>query len=321
MTPPVSAKSIFSRLDAVAWVSTSLLLASFALLTIILTVTEVRVDWTGLGTCIVFSIAALILGLTMKLAAALPRVADVTLVVATLIGSTVCNTISVNAGLRLQFPLVDAHLLAADRFIGLDAKRLVELFAGFPTVTRFLDGVYVHANWLAVVAVILRAAIAADRLSALICYSGGLLLVTIVSTVTPAIGNIEFSGLQHLYDTGLPPGSGTYHLEIFNYYRAGGVLVDNAHLTGVAVFPSFHTIMGLIIATSLHGTRLAPVAVAFGAATIVSAVPIGGHYIIDIVGGILVWGLAMWIGTRSWPDGRQMAAKLVEFRPTFAATA
>lgn len=73
-------------------------------------------------------------------------------------------------------------------------------------------------------------------------------------------------------------------------------MLGNAHLSGVVVFPSFHTIMGLVIATSLHGTRAAPLVAAAGVATIVSAVPIGGHYLVAILAAVAVWAAMMRIG-------------------------
>ena len=227
----------FDRLDATAGAAAFLLLGSFALLAAILWLTRLRIDWSGLGALLAFSAVVLLVGLLMKTTAGLARVADLTVIAATLVGATLCNILSLNAGLRRT-----------------------------------------------------------QRARALVCYAGGLMIVTLVSTLLPAVGNIADADLSRL--PGLPAGSGTYHLPVFHYYYDGaGAVLGTAHLSGVAVFPSFHTIMGLVIATSLHGTRFAPVGALAGVATIVSAVPIGGHYIVDILAAVAVWAATMKLGT------------------------
>lgn len=277
------------RFDAVAAWAAGLFAASGIVLSAILALTGLAVDWTGLGVCLAFCAAALTIGLALKLAGGMPRVADLTLVAAALIGSTVCNIISVNAGLSLGFPLVDGQLRAGDALLGVDAVSLVENFVALPRLTASLNLVYVHSNWIAVLVVLAQALRRDARVQAMVCYAGGLLVVTLVSTLLPAIGSIAFAGLDRLEAHGLPADAGTYHLAVFHYYREGGALIDNAHLSGVAVFPSFHTIMGLIIATSLHGSRFGPLGILLGAVTLVSTVPIGGHYVVDVAAGVVVW--------------------------------
>jgi len=283
------------RSDATARAGAILFGASVALLGLILTATGLRLDPDGFGVLLGFSGAALLIGLAMKATGSLGRVANLTVIAAALLGTTLTNILSLNAGLRLRLPLVDADLRTADAAFGLDAVKLVEAFAAHPRLTHVLDLVYVNANWLAAVAVIGCGLRRQRPAQALICYAGGLLAVTVVSTLLPALGNIAYMGLGEL--PGLPPGSGTYHLPAFRYYHDGaGASLGAAHLSGVAVFPSFHVVMGLVIATSLHGTRLAPLGLFAGAATIVSAVPIGGHYMVDVFAAVLLWAGLMRVG-------------------------
>lgn len=280
-----------SRPDNVVLFAPGLLLASFALLAAILGMTGLSVDWTGLGLCIVFSIVVMILGLGLKLAGGSPHIANGALVIAALLGSTVCNTMSVNAGLRLGFPLADSWLLAADAMMGFHPIRAVTFVAAHPRLAEMLNAVYVSSNGIAVMAVIAHGFRRENSFTPLVCYSGGLLAVCCISTMMPAIGNIAYSGLSL---DGLPAGAGTYYLPTFHYYREGiGNVVSNDHLSGVAVFPSFHTVMGLVIATSLKGSKLSPLAFVFGIATVISAVPIGGHYVSDVLAGVAVWAFMM----------------------------
>lgn len=284
------------RLDRTAAAATILLLGSYATLAAIVWATGLSVDWSGLGVLLGFAAAVLAVGLLMKTTAGLGRVADLTLIAATLVGATLSNILSLNAGLRLRFPLRDAELRAADAAIGFDAAQLVARFAEHPQLMQWLNVVYVNSNWIAGAVVLLAGLRRTQPARALVCYAGGLMIVTAMSTLLPAVGNIADADLSRL--PGLPAGSGTYHLPVFHYYYDGaGAVLGTAHLSGVAVFPSFHTIMGLVIATSLQGTRFAPVGALAGVATIVSAVPIGGHYIVDILAAVAVWAATMKLGT------------------------
>lgn len=175
--------------------------------------------------------------------------------------------------------------------LGFNPIKVVGFFSTHPSITELFNKVYGASNGIAVIAVIAHAFRSEKADVPLICYSGGLLTVACISTIMPAIGNIAYSNLSF---PGLPPGAGIYHLPVFSYYRDGlGDVVSNTHLSGVAVFPSFHTVMGLIIATSLKGTKLFPLGFMFGIATIISAIPIGGHYVTDVLGGVIVWVVMM----------------------------
>ena len=64
-----------------------------------------------------------------------------------------------------------------------------------------------------------------------------------------------------------------------------------SHLEGVVTFPSFHAITALLIAHAWRGLPGATLFKIWAALVIVSAVPIGGHYVIDLVVGAALWGV------------------------------
>jgi hypothetical protein len=282
------------RLDAPCAISAFLLLASFALLATIILTSGMTLDWSGLGICIAFSIAALVAGIAMKLAGGTPRVANLLLVVAVMSGATVCNTVSMNVGLRLHMPLIDEGLVAFDHLLGFDPALLVRAFALSPRITEWLGIAYTQSNWAAIAVVLGRCLLPDPDWRPFVAYSGGLLAAAIISVVTPAMGNIAYSQLFDLQGHGLPYGAGTYHLDAFHYYYHGTAqIAGNGHISGVGVFPSFHTIMGLVIATGLRGTRFHLAGAIFGVATIVATIPMGSHYITDVLGGTMIWAMAM----------------------------
>ena len=58
----------------------------------------------------------------------------------------------------------------------------------------------------------------------------------------------------------------------------------------VISFPSFHTVCALILAQAWHGIRFAgPVAKLLAGVIIFSCIPMGGHYLVDLIAGAAVW--------------------------------
>ena len=89
----------------------------------------------------------------------------------------------------------------------------------------------------------------------------------------------------------LPAGAGRYYLPVFDAYRSGVLMTaDIRHVDGVVSFPSFHAAMALMTAHALRGVpRLLGPALAWCGLVLASTIPIGGHYVADVLAGAVVW--------------------------------
>ena len=77
---------------------------------------------------------------------------------------------------------------------------------------------------------------------------------------------------------------------------------------GLVVFPSFHTVWGLLLVLAFWpDRRLRWPIVALNAAMIVSTIPIGMHYLADVLGGFGVTGLVL-AGESAWAGASRRAA-------------
>lgn len=212
-----------------------------------------------------------------------------------------------HAGLRLRMPLADAGLAGLDRALGVDTPGLVLAFARHPTLSQVLQVAYLSIVPLCylVAAVMSLAGRAARVWEAVLGYSAGIMACAIISVAWPALGNFGFSGLRgHAFDA-LPSGSGVYAFDAVRYYRDGtSPVLDFNRFSGVVTFPSFHAIMALIVAWALRSTGpLGWLASGWAGLTLVSTIPIGGHYFIDLPAGAAVWA-ALIFGARAL-DRRQ----------------
>jgi membrane-associated phospholipid phosphatase len=137
------------------------------------------------------------------------------------------------------------------------------------------------------------------------------------SVALPAIGAYAHLGLADLAAERLPQGSGIYHLPTLERLKSVDALISPFTVEGVVTFPSFHACMALMIWYPVRDVAVLRWAGALAAAvTLVATVPIGGHYVIDLAAGAVVFtGAAALAG-----QGRSSAARAVFSRSTVLAS-
>lgn len=206
-------------------------------------------------------------------------------------------------GQMFALPLVDGALAAADRFIGIQTIDVVRFIVQFPGAPVMLAMVYELSVPLIFVSALALACLGRHQRVWELCAAFGfcLFVATITSVLFPAAGPFEFSGIAGNFADSLPAGAGVYHLKYFHALRGTPeLLIDPMHPKGLVTFPSFHTAMALMTAAAWRTDRyLRGPMIVWNAAVILSAVPIGGHYIIDIAAGAAVWFVIFRFGP-SW---------------------
>lgn len=204
-------------------------------------------------------------------------------------------------GLRARFPVVDAQLLAIDRAFYIDVLALSEFIAfhapGLMLPLRTIYGLSLPALFVC----ILIMSLLGERRAiwrATFGFVAGLVITCVISIFTPAKGSYVMAGPELL--SLVPSDAGRYAFETFDtFYSASPVTLGLGSIQGVVCFPSFHTIVALLTAALWKGRP-----VAFGLAcgwcglVLISTIPIGGHYVIDLVAGAVVWALVGAIAAR-----------------------
>ena len=199
-------------------------------------------------------------------------------------------------GLRMHFALQDQALFDLDRAIGFDAPSYIGLVLRTPDwLFQLSGGAYTSTLGILLVSLLVRSLLG-DRLEcwrAAFCFAGALITVCLTSVIAPAKGLALW--LPDELVARLPEGAGRYFWPSFEqFYGAGPVVLRLGSIDAVVSFPSFHIIMGLIIVT-LWRKRVAtfvPAAIFFICMAAVT-VPLGGHYAVDLIGGVVVW--ALWL--------------------------
>lgn len=207
-------------------------------------------------------------------------------------------------GLALGRPLNDELFFEASGAIGLDHVRIIEWVVRSPLLVSVLDVAYLATMPILLLG-LLRLAVfgQAARLNEFMEQWCLLLTVTVViATLFPAAGALLWQAPSEATTQRLPPLAGVFHREIFEALRSRvDLVIDPDRLEGVLVFPSFHTIMALMIVHAFaDSVVLRPLAIGFAGLVVVSTIPIGGHHAVDVVaGGLLFTVLRLLQGLRA----------------------
>lgn len=221
-----------------------------------------------------------------------------------------CGLVSLT-GLRLGLPVADQMLARADMLLGFDVTSVTHFVAVRPVLSAVLERAYNWSGPLCAAAVLWNLA-KGDRVRmwhVAATIGIAMQITAMLSIFFPARGASAYLGLDSLQGQGLPFGAGTYAVGAFNHFYEGkDLLVLLESLNGIVCFPSFHTAMALVIVQGFAQSLLKWPAVIWGALTIVSTIPMGGHYVTDLLGGMVVWAasclLAAWAcGVRIRPAG------------------
>jgi membrane-associated phospholipid phosphatase len=250
-----------------------------------------------------------------------PIISDICGGLAVLLFAGVTAGIISLAGVRLGAPLIDGKLAAFDSAFLLDTRSIVTAVANRPILARFLGFAYYSSFPIIVVSVAFLGW--ARRVKSLwqlaFVFAFTLIGCATISVFFPAIGAFSHFAYPAEVLKGLPSGAGIYHLPTFEYYRdAVAPVISLATSDGVVTFPSFHCCLALMTTFAYVKQRwLFRILLLWNALVIVSTIPIGGHYIVDLLVGASLWALAYALATALW---REAGETRVGFQPPETAS-
>ena len=191
-----------------------------------------------------------------------------------------------------DWPLQDHALAALDRAMGFDARTVILFVNDYPTLAGVLNFGYGMIKWpLLAIPVVLAATRRFARLQQFVTALMLALMVTIVISIfVPAIGNYQLLGLA---PADLPNVNVTPFLlgqHDIPAVRDGSLRhLELLKLAGIVTFPSFHTASAVLYAWAFAPVRFfGPAALVTNTLMIASTPVIGGHYLIDVVAGVVL---------------------------------
>jgi membrane-associated phospholipid phosphatase len=191
----------------------------------------------------------------------------------------------------IGLPLRDASLLVWDRALGFDFRSYLNFVNDHPRVLAVLAFAYKSIAWQIAIIFLLPLVGHYRRAAEVICaFAMALTVTTGISVLVPAIGVYGTLELQASDFPNIQPQGYYDTLRDAPLLRAGNLHALNLfHLVGVLTFPSFHAALAILYIWAFWPLRwlrffLIPCNVAMIASTPVG----GGHYLVDVIAGILV---------------------------------
>ncbi|MGE0222324.1 MAG: phosphatase PAP2 family protein [Acetobacteraceae bacterium] len=185
----------------------------------------------------------------------------------------------------LNRPLIDPYLAAADAALGFDWVGWYRFVHGHPLLLRVLLFAYWTMQPQILCALFLLPI--TGRFVRLREFIASLAVALLLTTVMFGTFPAEGAWVQHAIRD---PADLSY-LQVLRALRAGQFTIINFdELDGLVTFPSFHVASAVLLINAARGTPLMPLAVVLNATMAVASISegMGGHYLMDAVGGIAV---------------------------------
>jgi hypothetical protein len=191
-----------------------------------------------------------------------------------------------------DFPMQDANLHALDQALGLDWRAYMTYVNDHPFLAEWLSAGYAMIKWpILAIPVVLAMAGRFRRLQEFtLAFALALIMTTVISALVPAIGVYQQLGLTAADYPNLYPRAYLDQLRDLPLVRAGSLrYLDLFTLTGIVTFPSFHAASAALYAWAFWPVRWARPVGIMANALMLAGTPIdGGHYFVDLAGGIAV---------------------------------
>lgn len=215
---------------------------------------------------------------------------------------TACFTVLMYSLAALRAPLQDDLLIRVDSALGVHVPSIVDWFQARPAIALAVALAY-NSVLPQTFVLILFLGMKGERRPLeefILRMFVGLLITAAIFAVMPAKGPFAVFGLQ-------PTGTQANYLHHLEGLRSGELRDVSLRATeGLVTFPSFHTTSAILLALAVwHRRRLFVAFAALNAVVILGTVTTGWHYFADVLGGIAVAIVTVWITNtlRPWIVG------------------
>ena len=189
-----------------------------------------------------------------------------------------------------NLPLADGLLASLDARLRFDRRVFTAYLASHPPALSLAGFAYDSLNWQPfVLFVVLYAAKRSDRAwTFLFAWCVALVITVLIFPLIPALGG---------------PPSDLAWARVLRHARTGGVRsLGAASLTGIVTFPSFHAAAAVLLGWAFASlSRLGAPFVVLNAVMFMSAIPAGGHYLVDLIAGGVVAAVSIRVAAKVMP--------------------
>lgn len=265
-----------------------------------------QVHWSSFAAGAVPALGLMLVGIYARVQAGRPQLALLAIANSLYLAFTAVTTLLIYLRFPVTSPVLDPMLIEIDAMLGYSWPGFVETVAAWPTIAWLLGWIYLSSLVQLLVLVGYLALTNRPRAlsGALLTGSLSLVLTTAIWWIAPSVGPAAFFDIPQ--DTQAAMGlvtDGAYGAYLRDLVQHGLPVIRAQDIVGTIAFPSYHTVMALLVVWYLRGTRLFWPALAVNAAMMPAILSHGGHHLVDVAGGFAVFGVAAWASTcilRRW---------------------
>ncbi len=239
---------------------------------------------------------------------AAPRLALALVGTSIFMGFTAVSSVFIFVLFPLSNPLIDPALIQLDQALGYHWPSLIAWMAQYPTFSQGLGLLYHTSLPQILLTIVLLAALSRDLVLHRFLLVGivTLLIAVAIWWVIPSVGPSAFQSIPEAdrVATGLyyNPAYGEF---LRSLVEVGPPQISPEVITGVVAFPSYHMVMALMVVWFTRGTLAFVPAALVNTAMIPATLSHGGHHLVDLLGGLAVFVLGLWIANRLIRSGPQ----------------
>lgn len=194
-------------------------------------------------------------------------------------------------------PLADARLMELDAVLGFDWLAFVQFVDDRPLLALFLGFAYSSFAYqlLALPAVLSLLGHAPRAYAFIFAYIVVNLVACVISVWYPALGAYEYLGVDPTTLRSIDAKFGFFFLQEFHGVRSQtNFVLDYTTSAGILTFPSVHAAVAGLCAWAAWSVRpLRYPVLALNVGMAVSALSHGSHYLVDVIAGLGLAGLAI----------------------------
>ncbi|GHC95620.1 phosphatase PAP2 family protein [Novosphingobium pokkalii] len=208
---------------------------------------------------------------------------------------------------RISAPLADASLAALDRqmFPAFSWPDTIAALAAHPALLHALSYTYFSLGGQAIALLLVLALTGQARQgwAFLTAWCGTLLVTIALFPLMPAVGSYAYHAISHAAMPDVLSLSAWNYPHVLGQLRDGSMTVlDGQALEGLVTMPSFHAAAAVLLGWGYARIpRLRWPMIAWNTVMWLSAVPIGGHYLVDVLAGTALAAAAIALVERFFP--------------------
>lgn len=191
----------------------------------------------------------------------------------------------------IPIPLNDDTLVKIDNFFGFDWLTYIGWLNEHPQIAKVLT--FAYDSMVMQISLVMLVLCFANRVDQAQRFVGGLILTSFITIVLaaifPALGTYTHYNINLEDYHNLKPAAAYLHKEGLLGLRDGTLHTIGINMQGIVTFPSFHTVIAvLIIYACWPVPYLRWLVAAWNVLMVISTMGDGGHYLSDVMGGIMV---------------------------------